>query len=757
MKRALKRAQSAGGADSSSPPPSVAASSPPPSNAAKRAKTEGDEKGVEPDGYFLKFQNTALLTELSSLKRNLSESESKNASLSLNLDSYKSSFTTVRSKWYDLESTLKKTLSDSSDVIEKYYPSGADSVWSKMAPPSDDGSDVKYFNERVTSVHDGLVSLIKKIGGEAESKQPAAAGTNDNENANNLVKCRETLEGVQKEAEDLKKQLEEKVAENRRANRMLDKIKGGMEGMGWLNVKDVLTQVGVGDSDTSSAPPQTTSAQHNSNGGGQAAEASTDPSSAPAQQSQDPALSAVISDHRSQKIEELEQQNITLQQQINEMSSSLSVGPNQPPPDHAIKSSPLFAKESSRLQEATGRLKVISNDCEILKKKVSSLQGLLNASNKSLAALTKSENEKWGGMLQKKEEEKVAVEGEVVKLRHKLSQAMEGARQKEGYKASLADQKALAESLQTQLTKLKEEAKSSKEKERSDSITSAIDPSNLPPAAELHAENSKLKNQLKKEKTASSSFINEIESLETERDLLIKTKDRLTNQVMQKEEISNKTMQEVMKLRELGRVKGRELDGMKAMVDSAEKVASNAKIVEQTIEKLKEELVSKDAAIQEAEKRLGDEIRAMKLAKVKIDGELTELKSSNTTHDVGAQEMKKRNEDLLLQIAVLRTEKNKLEEELAASAHLASKAEEKALAVGVGGGTSAQKIHIQNLRSKVYCHVCNSREKNTILTRCNHLFCDVCIQHRLENRMRKCPACSKPFDKKDVETVYLTG
>ena len=89
--------------------------------------------------------------------------------------------------------------------------------------------------------------------------------------------------------------------------------------------------------------------------------------------------------------------------------------------------------------------------------------------------------------------------------------------------------------------------------------------------------------------------------------------------------------------------------------------------------------------------------------------------------------------------------------------------ESKALAagpgVGVGGGDSDAllKLQVQNMRSKLYCHVCNEREKSVILTRCNHLFCRKCIEDRLDNRMRKCPACSKPFDKKDVESVWMTG
>ena len=52
-----------------------------------------------------------------------------------------------------------------------------------------------------------------------------------------------------------------------------------------------------------------------------------------------------------------------------------------------------------------------------------------------------------------------AVETEAAKLRHKLSQAIEGARQREGLKKSLDDVKASRDSLAAQNAKLRKEAK----------------------------------------------------------------------------------------------------------------------------------------------------------------------------------------------------------------------------------------------------------------------------------------------------------
>ncbi|KAI4870940.1 E3 ubiquitin-protein ligase BRE1 [Hypoxylon rubiginosum] len=59
------------------------------------------------------------------------------------------------------------------------------------------------------------------------------------------------------------------------------------------------------------------------------------------------------------------------------------------------------------------------------------------------------------------------------------------------------------------------------------------------------------------------------------------------------------------------------------------------------------------------------------------------------------------------------------------------------------------------LRSMATCSICKKDFKNTVLRTCGHIFCRGCIDDRIANRMRKCPACSKAFDKSDAMTVHL--
>ncbi|KAH0494107.1 hypothetical protein TgHK011_000740 [Trichoderma gracile] len=59
------------------------------------------------------------------------------------------------------------------------------------------------------------------------------------------------------------------------------------------------------------------------------------------------------------------------------------------------------------------------------------------------------------------------------------------------------------------------------------------------------------------------------------------------------------------------------------------------------------------------------------------------------------------------------------------------------------------------LRTMALCPVCHANFKNTALKTCGHLFCNKCVDDRISNRMRKCPSCSRAFDKMDVMQVHF--
>ncbi len=51
--------------------------------------------------------------------------------------------------------------------------------------------------------------------------------------------------------------------------------------------------------------------------------------------------------------------------------------------------------------------------------------------------------------------------------------------------------------------------------------------------------------------------------------------------------------------------------------------------------------------------------------------------------------------------------------------------------------------------------VAQDRFRDTVITKCMHTFCHVCVDERVKSRNRKCPGCGQIFAAGDVRTIYL--
>ncbi|KAH3669160.1 hypothetical protein WICMUC_004999 [Wickerhamomyces mucosus] len=62
---------------------------------------------------------------------------------------------------------------------------------------------------------------------------------------------------------------------------------------------------------------------------------------------------------------------------------------------------------------------------------------------------------------------------------------------------------------------------------------------------------------------------------------------------------------------------------------------------------------------------------------------------------------------------------------------------------------------LDSFRSLIYCSLCSKNWKDTTIKTCGHVFCNECVQERLNARMRKCPTCNKPFSSNDILNIHL--
>ena len=77
---------------------------------------------------------------------------------------------------------------------------------------------------------------------------------------------------------------------------------------------------------------------------------------------------------------------------------------------------------------------------------------------------------------------------------------------------------------------------------------------------------------------------------------------------------------------------------------------------------------------------------------------------------------------------------------------------------GGGGASSGADEQVDYYRRMVKCTLCQENEKNAIISKCGHTFCRDCIDERLANRNRKCPACSqqarRPWTRRHAHAMH---
>lgn len=74
-------------------------------------------------------------------------------------------------------------------------------------------------------------------------------------------------------------------------------------------------------------------------------------------------------------------------------------------------------------------------------------------------------------------------------------------------------------------------------------------------------------------------------------------------------------------------------------------------------------------------------------------------------------------------------------------------------------GTSSDEVLLEEIKTyqaKLNCPCCSTRKKDTVLTKCFHVFCSECIKSRYDSRLRKCPKCGAAFGANDFHKIYLS-
>ncbi|GMH73906.1 hypothetical protein TrRE_jg8324 [Triparma retinervis] len=785
MKRTLKRAQSDQlEVEESNPPTKSLRTTPPPVAFDYKSllDAEIERSGEEPDGWFLKHMNRGMATEMQKLKRLAAELEEEREARRVEVQSALSSVNDFTASWVGLEVALSALLGDNK-VVESVLENELKSNGGSPAAPATASTGCSSSVEPSTALLEKIArTLSTSEAHDAVELLPQGASTSsDLASATSALSKRShfvatgvasLLEKATKAspvdltgiAQGISKFEKMKVQEAtivelsasrdkfrddaKRSQRKLDKLAAGVPAEEIL--RDTEKVVGGDSNGGTSAASAAATSSSGANSPGPASSTMTTASAAATPVVPSAQMDEVkkISEHRKAKIEVLEKQLTTLKKDLNVANAAATRG-TATVAEHQVKSHPLYSAQSASLAMATSNLKVAEDNFSALSEKFAQMKGKLNLAEKSLGDLTQTSNNQVNELLEEKQKKCAGLEATVAKLKFKLNQAVEGGRQALSIKSSMAEMKTLVETLTTQNKKLQKQVDAHAKKA---ALPPPPNPKSPPSVEELLVENSSLRSQL----SDSENLMNEIDSLEQERDLLAKTNARLQKQALDKEDRNNNSMSEMLKFKQLHDQAKDENVALNEQIKKAEEVSNAARAVEMMCKNIEQELKNKTNKAEELEARLQKDISKEKAERLKAEASLAEAKNATASTDASSSQMQKRADELVNEVADCKAAKNHLEEQLVCCKAERDRALEQA-ANSTGSGDRMLELQVKNLKSKITCHVCNDKEKNVILKSCNHMFCSSCITTRLENRDRKCPACGKKFTQKDVTDIWLTG
>jgi E3 ubiquitin-protein ligase BRE1 len=146
----------------------------------------------------------------------------------------------------------------------------------------------------------------------------------------------------------------------------------------------------------------------------------------------------------------------------------------------------------------------------------------------------------------------------------------------------------------------------------------------------------------------------------------------------------------------------------------------------------------------------------------RADTALTEVKRSEAAAAAAAAQMealqkglaesRKQVEEAHEKLVKEKGKKRKLEDE---AKLLSSKVERLRKVTNAGSAAKELQDEIDAMRQLLNCNVCHVNQKNVIITKCCHVFCDKCIKRNLEARNRKCPGCGNMYSAGDVKPLHL--
>ncbi|XP_072988140.1 E3 ubiquitin-protein ligase BRE1-like 1 isoform X1 [Typha latifolia] len=262
----------------------------------------------------------------------------------------------------------------------------------------------------------------------------------------------------------------------------------------------------------------------------------------------------------------------------------------------------------------------------------------------------------------------------------------------------------------------------------------------------------RLSETLKSKHEEGDAYLSEIESIGQAYEDMQTQNQHLLQQVTERDDYNIKLVLESVKARQVQNALHLEVQSLDRKLQQANSLLDlyNLKIVQlddqlkvwsEQVGQLVEDGWQKSVSLEDAQRKLVDVRGETQQLRQSFDGVQTRVEMSRL--DVA---------ELLVELEKERFNKKRIEESLEVmtrkAVSLRSQAE---------GSSVLEKLRqeVGEYRGILKCGICHDRQKEVVVAKCYHLFCNQCVQKSIESRHRKCPTCGSSFGPNDVKPIYI--
>ncbi|KAI6179097.1 E3 ubiquitin protein ligase [Aphelenchoides besseyi] len=268
----------------------------------------------------------------------------------------------------------------------------------------------------------------------------------------------------------------------------------------------------------------------------------------------------------------------------------------------------------------------------------------------------------------------------------------------------------------------------------------------------LTEQNERLKRDLNTSSQAEGGLMKEIEMMSKAVEDLMKQNTTLTGRNAEQDTTYVRLVKDGLQSEATLRVAKQTIDTLEEKMRITENELEALRIECNTVEEKSKLLEAAKETLETNLRKTKEAMEICRRSSLNVSSDLNELKIRHEKQTLEVQELRQqlkdragKTEETRTKMARIREERNQLRKKLARAKQ----------ATEFDNFDQLLEAENRTLRESLACPSCKTNDKNTVLTKCFHVFCMDCIKRRYDARSRKCPKCNATFGANDYHRIYF--